>query len=100
MSPAGIIGAKEVWVFNTKYRKLGKYVAQDAGGLSVKGASIKDFNTGKSVQKTLRKPKEQLKDFMSAGKVKLRTFLDDIKAVDTKMNGRMNDNIVILKVFK
>ena len=29
-----------------------------------------------------------------------RKWLDNIKAVDTKMNGRMNNNIVILKVYK
>ena len=99
VSPSGIIGAREVWVYNTKYRKLGHYVAQDAAGLTVKGASIKDFSTA-SVQKTLRKPKEQLKQFMGSGKVKLRTFLSDIKAVDTKLKGRINTNIVILKVVK
>ena len=100
VNPAEIIGAKEVWVFNTKYRKLGKYVAQDESGLTVKGTSIKDFSEAQSRQKTLRKPKEQLAEFMKAGKVKHRTWLDNIKAVDTKMNGRMNDNIVILKVYK
>lgn len=99
VSPSGIIGAQEVWVYNIKYRKLGRYIAQDGGGLTVKGASIKDFSTA-SVEKTLRKPKEQLKQFMNSGKVKLRTFLTDIKAVDTKLKGRMNANIVILKVVK
>jgi len=99
VNPLGIIGASEVWVYNTKYRKLGKYVAQDAAGLTVKGASIKDFST-ESVQKTLRKPKAQLKQFMGSGKVKLRTFLSDIKAVDTKLKGRINANVVILKVVK
>lgn len=99
VSPAGIIGAREVWVYNTKYRKLGKYIAQDAAGLTVKGASIKDFATS-SIQKTLRKPEKQLKEFMGCGKVKLRTFLSDIKAVDTKLKGRINANIVILKVVK
>lgn len=99
VSPAGIIGASEVWVYNTKYRKLGHYVAQDASGLSVKGTTIKDFSTA-SIQKTLRKPKKQLKDFMSSGKVKLRKFLDNIRAVDTKLNGRINTNIVILKIVK
>jgi len=100
VSPAGIIGATEVWVYNTKYRKLGKFVASDAAGLSIKGTSITDFAADSSRCKTLRKPEQQLKDFMKAGKVKLRTFLDDIKAVDSKMKGRMNENIVILKVFK
>lgn len=100
VNPATIIGAQEVWVFNTKYRKLGKYVAQDESGLSVKGTTIQDFSADQSRCKTLRKPKEQLAQFMKAGKVAHRKFLDEIKAVDAKMNGRMNENIVILKVYK
>jgi len=100
VSPAGILGASEIWVYNTKYRKLGRYVAADADGLSVKGASITNFSTNDSREKTLRKPAEQLKAFMVCGKVKLRTFLNDIKAVDSQMKGRMNEHIVILKVVK
>ena len=100
VSPDSIIGAQEVWVYNTKYRKLGKYVAQDAAGLTVKGTTIQDFSENESRCKNLRKPKEQLKEFMGCGKVKLRKFLDNIKAVDAKLNGRMNNNVVILKIFK
>jgi hypothetical protein len=51
-----------------------------------------------SIQKTLRKPVDQLKEFKSAGKVQLRKFLDDIKATDTKMNGRLNEETILLKV--
>lgn len=100
VNPIGIIGASEVWVYNTKYRKLGKYVAQDAAGLSVKGTSITNFSDAESREKKLRKPETQLKEFMGSGKVKLRTFLDSIKAVDTKMKGRLNEHTVILKVVK
>ena len=99
VNPAGIIGASEVWVYNTKTRKLGKYVANDAAGLTINGTTIKDFS-GESIAKNLRKPKEQLKDFMGAGKVKLRKFLGEIKAVDVKMNGRLHNDVVILKVIK
>jgi hypothetical protein len=52
----------------------------------------------KSVQKTLRKPIDQLKEFKAAGKVALRKFLDDINATDTKMNGRINEETILLKV--
>ena len=98
INPADIIGAKELWVYNTKNRKLGKYVAADFSELGVKGASITGFSEQLSVQKTLRKPADQLKEFKSAGKVALRKFLDDIKATDTKMNGRINEEIILLKV--
>lgn len=100
VNPADIVGAKELWVYNVKYRKLGCYTAFDAAGLGVKGASIVGYSEDLSREKTLRKPKEQLKDFMGSGKVKLRKFLDNIKAVDTKLKGRINNNIVLLKVFK
>ena len=67
-------------------------------GLSVKGTTIIGFNETESIQKTLRKPADQIKEFKSAGKVKLRTFLDEIKTTDTKLNGRCNPETVLLKV--
>lgn len=98
INPVDIIGAKELWVFNIKTRKLGKYVAAEFSDLGVKGTSITGFDEHKSVQKTLRKPAEQLKAFKDAGKVALRKFLDEINAVDIKMNGRINEETMLLKV--
>jgi hypothetical protein len=98
INPTDIIGAKELWVFNTKTRKLGKYVASEFADLGVKGTTITGFDEFKSVQKTLRKPEEKLKEFKAAGKVQLRKFLEDINATDTKMNGRINEETVLLKV--
>ena len=107
IDPSVIVGANELWVFNTKTRKLGKYVAQnidpkgmgrDGTGLSVKGTTIIGFNEKESIQKTLRKPEEQLKAFKGAGKVALRKFIDEIATTDTKLNGRCNPDTVLLKV--
>jgi hypothetical protein len=98
VNPTDIIGSKELWIYNTKSRKLGKYVADEYKDLGIKGTSITGFNEFKSVQKTLRKPAEQLKAFKDSGKVQLRKFLEDINAVDTKMNGRINEEIILLKV--
>ena len=101
IDPKKIIGAQELWVFNTKTRKLGKYVAGNGfstGELSVKGASIVGFDENNSIQKTIRKPDVTLKEFQKAGKVALRKFLEDIKATDIKLTGRINKEIVLLKV--
>ena len=98
INPEDIIGAKELWVFNVKTRKLGKYVTTEFSELNVKGTTITGFDEIKSVAKTLRKPEEQLKEFKTAGKVVLRKFLDDIKAVDIKLNGRINEDTVLLKI--
>jgi hypothetical protein len=107
VNPVDIVGANELWVFNIKTRKLGKYVASNIdptgqgrgnSGLQVKGTTITGFDEAQSIQKTLRKPEEQLKAFKTAGKVALRTFLDNIPTTDTKMNGRCNLDTVLLKV--
>ena len=98
INPADILGSKELWVFNIKTRKLGRYVAGEFTDLGVKGTSIIGFDEFKSIQKTLRKPEEKLKEFKAAGKVQLRKFLDDINATDTKMNGRINEDTMLLKV--
>jgi hypothetical protein len=99
VNPVDMIDAKEIWVFNTKNRKLGKYVADELlQTMTVKGTGIVGFDEHKSVQKTLRKPEQQLKEFKSAGKVALRKFMDGITTTDTKLNGRLNADTVILRV--
>lgn len=98
INPADILGAKELWTYNTKTRKLGKYIAEEFRDLGIKGTTITGFSEAKSVQKTLRKPADQIKEFKAAGKVVLRKFLEDINAVDTRMNGRINEDIILLKI--
>ena len=100
VNPVEIIDASEVWVFNVKTRKLGKYVAEEHTTIQVKGTTLLFFDQKLSVQKTLRKPEEQLKEFKKAGKVVLRKFMDNINAVDIKLNGRLNKDTIILKTLK
>jgi hypothetical protein len=108
ISPTEIIGASELWVFNIKNRKLGRYMAKnpdplgtrrEGSGLSVKGTTIQGFHEETSIQKTLRKPEVTLEEFKKAGKIKLRKFLDDIATTDTKLNGRINSDTIILKAI-
>lgn len=99
ISPVQIIGASSLWVYNTKTRKLGQYKADpQMKQLTVKGSTIIGFDEKLSVGKTIRKPVEQLKEFSKSGKVKLRSFLDDINAVSIKLTGRVNKDTILLRV--
>ena len=99
VNPLELIDSKEVWVYNIKTRKLGKYVADEHATIRVKGTTLLHYNEKSSIQKTLRKPDETLKEFKKASKVKLRKFMDEIKTTDIKLNGRLNADTVILKVY-
>lgn len=95
-----ILGSTQLWVYNVKYRKVGCYIANDASGLSIKGTSIQNYSEEKSIQKKLRKPEESLPKLMSGGKVVLRNFLSNIRAVESPLSGRLNNETILLKAIK
>lgn len=94
-----IIGATQLWVFNTKTRKLGVYHADDASGLSVKGSSIVNYSEHKSVCKTLRKPETILPDVVKGGKVFLRNVIESINAKEKNLTGRLNSDTILVKII-
>lgn len=100
IDPTSIIGVMQLWIYNTKTRKLGVYHADDAAGLSMKGSSILNFSESKSVQKKLRKPEVTIPDILSGGKVFMRSAMENIRAVESTLNGRINKDTILLKVMK
>lgn len=98
---AQIVGAAAVVVYNTKTRKIGYYMAKTSDGLTVKNSSIDNF-TEKSIQKTLRKPIDQLKEFKEQSTQKRfeTWFTKSVKTTETLLNGRGGEDLIILKVFK
>lgn len=98
ISPVRILGASQLWVYNTKTRKLGVYVAADAAGLHVKGSTLENYKYSESVSKTVRKPDTILPKVIAAGKVALRKILGEINAKAQEMNGRINKDTILLRV--
>ena len=100
IAPAQLVGASEAWLYDTKKRKLIHVMADShLGSFSVKGSAIVGFDVTHTVQKTLRKPAEQLKELLSGGKPAARKVFKDIKSTETKFNGRGNDNLIILRAW-
>ena len=94
-----VIGSTQLWVYNTKTKKLGVYHAEDAGGFGVKGTSLTNFNEGKSVSRVLRKPKDVLTTVMKSGKIALRNILPALTTAETQLTGRINKDTILLKVL-
>jgi hypothetical protein len=100
VDPKSIIGASSLWVYNIKTRKLGVYHALDAAGLNIKGSTIQNFAESKSVSKTLRKPDVTIPEVLKAGKVALRNILNDIRAAEKALTGRINSDTILLRTVK
>jgi len=98
--PINIIGAKILVVFDCEYRKIGVYYSSDDKGFSVKGTTLQNFDEDKSTNKIIRKPEEHLTKFTESTKQQLKVLMKEIKTTENKLTGRINENVILLKVFK
>jgi hypothetical protein len=100
LQPSQLIEKSEAWLYDTKKRKLIHLVADDySKTFTIKNNSIIGFSTVETMQKTLRKPAEQLKGIGAVGKPAARKFYKDIKATEVAFNGRGTENLIILRVW-
>jgi hypothetical protein len=99
VDPADIVGCDELWVYNTKQRKLITYEGADGYALTVKGSKIINFSTTKSQSRTLRDPLKFFKE-LDIGKRNLNNAVKTIKTKPSVPNGRMTEDMIIIGAFK
>lgn len=99
INPVSVLEANKLWIYNTKNRKLGIYIADEMEGpLTVKGTTIQGFDPAKSVQKTVRKPNE-LKGCDKLSRTKFDKFFKELTTTETALTGRINEHTILIKVF-
>lgn len=99
IDPTRIIRAQTLIVFNTKYKKLGVYVASDSTGLAVKGTTITNYDADKSISKTLRKPEEILPLALNNSKNALNKMFSGLKTATSILNGRINEDTILVRIL-
>jgi len=98
INPEKIIGAQELWCFNTKNKVLTVFRALDRGGLQVKGTSITCYDEVTSLSKGAgRKPELVLEKIPKSGKIVLKKLMDELKT-GKPLQVRINENTVLMKV--
>jgi hypothetical protein len=98
IDPAKLVGATELWTFNTKYNVLAHYVAGE-GGLSLKGTTLQNF-TETSLQKKLRKPADILPSITTSTSKSAERSFNSVTTKASAPNGRVNEFTVILRAVK
>jgi hypothetical protein len=100
VDPAALVGATEAYLFNTKYRHLIQLVASSVDGFSIKGTTVINIREESSLKKTLRKPEDVLKEIGSTTKARASKVFLDLKTKAAAANGRLNEETIILKVYR
>jgi hypothetical protein len=94
-----LVGSSEAWLYDTVKRKLIHVMADShIGTFTIKGSAIVGFDALATVQKTLRKPAEQIKLVMGS-KPAARKEFEGIKSTETRFTGRGNENMIILRAW-
>jgi len=97
--PEKIIGANQVWLYNTKTKLLGMYNSDNAKGLTIKGTTIQNYNEQSSSGKRLRKPEVAIKEVLNGGKIVLKKLLDGLTTKPSVLTGRINSDTIIVRVI-
>lgn len=100
IAPENVVGAQQLWIFNTKYNQLTVLNAVSGSGLSVKGTSIHNYDTVTSEKKKIRKPEEVIDKVLNGGKQVLKKLMLDLKTKSIEVNGRINEDCILLKAIK
>jgi len=98
INPESILGAQELWVFNSKYKILSVFIAKDRAGFGVNRQAITNYDekTSKSMR-IGRKTDEQIKKVTAGGKIILRKLAAEM---DLPITARLNEATVLLKAVK
>lgn len=99
-SPAYIVGATEVYLFNTKTRVMKYLVTDNSNGFTVSGTTVKNYDAELSFKKKLRKPEEMIDAINKTTKLRALKALKALKTKDSPTDGRINADTIILKVNK
>ena len=98
INPEKILGAQELWCFNTKYRTVTVFRALDRGGLKVNRSSIAGFDEKNSFTRgTGRQTEKVIDKIMNGGKIVLKKVMDELKG-NQSLQERINENTILLKV--
>lgn len=100
VNPIKIPFSQHLYLFNPKNRQLHIYHAQSHEGLLVKGSSLCGYDNDRSLIYTLRKPNDVLPIILSGNLKRIEKELLTIKTKPKSVNGRINENIIILKIIE
>ena len=99
--PINLPGCTAVVVFNTKNRKLGIYEATHKHhGLALKGTTLLNYDLSTALQKTVRKPQEVLEKLNTGGLQAIKNTFNALSTTETKLNGRLNKETILLRIFQ
>jgi hypothetical protein len=99
INPVSIIGASQLYTFNTKNRMLTEYLTSSPKGFEMKGTTLRNLNSSsRSIR--LRKPEDILPDIQSKPVSRINAIWNGLTTKQSVPNGRINNDTILVRIFK
>ncbi len=100
IAPSTVNGAKKLVVYNTKYKQLGFYVAGDSTPLMISRTSIAGYNEILSLKVRIKSPEKELIGMQKWTDAQFTKFFNNQKATKTQQSSRINEDTLMVKVYR
>ena len=100
INPVRLVGAFRVLTFDTRNRYLCDYYAAGGKGFQFSGSKLKNVDESRLRAKRLRKPEKDLQTFISGSQKQIEKLWAELTTKEAKQNTRINEHMVILRVFE
>ena len=99
INPTTIVGARRVYLFNTKSRILTEVVSHLPNGFEVRGTTIQGIDEQLSRQILLRKPSDFLPIIQNKTVNQIKKEWESLTTKSGKANGRINKDTILLRTM-
>ena len=98
IDPEEIIGSKTLVCYNCKQKKI--YFYESDSGFEVKGTTLQNFNEKRSYGKNFGRSKQTLQQLQDMGIMSIKQVIDKMKNKNIVATGRVNSDMILIKVSK
>lgn len=98
VDPALIVGARELWLLNTRANQIARVVAASEDGLSLSRSTVRNYDESQSGQKRIGRRKDVVKRVADQTPRQLIKLFDQLTGNVQPTKGRITENTVILRV--
>lgn len=96
VNPEKIIGMHYFVCYNCKQKKIFFYESSD--GFDIKGTTLQNFDVKSSFSKNFGRSKLKLQTIKEMGILAIRSEIEKVTSKKLQVSGRINDDIILLKV--
>jgi hypothetical protein len=100
INPILLVGARRIYTYNVKYKRLIEYVTESTNGFEISGSTLKGMDHDQSRQTTLRKPEIMIPIVQNKSVKQIAKAWSELTTKSSVPAPRINKDTILLKAVR